>query len=131
MQKKNEMLIEAPDFKNFIVVGDRVLIKPKPGNEQTKSGLYLPPTVKEKENVRSGWIIKTGPGYPVPNPTEIDEPWKQDNDEKQYFPLQAKEGDLAVYLQASSYEIEFKNEKYVIIPHNAILLLVRDEGLFE
>jgi co-chaperonin GroES (HSP10) len=45
--------------------------------------------------------------------------------------LQAKEGDLAVYLQASSYEIEFKNEKYVIIPHNAILLLVRDEGLFE
>ncbi len=125
------MLIDAPDFKNFIVVGDRVLIKPKPGNERTESGLYLPPTVKEKENVRSGYVIKVGPGYPVPNPTEIDEPWKQENNDKQYFPLQAREGDLAVYLQSSSYEIEFKGDKYAIIPHNAILLLVRDEGLFE
>jgi len=125
------MIVEAGDFKSFIVVGDRVLIKPKPGNERTDSGLYLPPSVKEKENIRSGYIIKVGPGYPVPNPTEIDEPWKQDMEEKQYFPLQAKEGDLAVYLQASSYEIEFKKEKYAIIPHNAILLLVRDEGLFE
>ena len=125
------MLIDAPDFKNFIVVGDRVLIKPKPGNERTESGLYLPPTVKEKENVRSGYVIKVGPGYPVPNPTEIDEPWKQENNDKQSFPLQAREGDLAVYLQSSSYEIEFKGDKYAIIPHNAILLLVRDEGLFE
>ncbi|MBI1184232.1 co-chaperone GroES [bacterium] len=125
------MKIEAADFKNFIVVGDRVLVKPKPGNDRTESGLYLPPTVKEKESVRSGYVIKTGPGYPVPNPTEIDEPWKKSNEDKQYFPLQAREGDLAVYLQSSSFEIEFKNEKYVIIPHNAILLLVRDEGLFE
>lgn len=125
------MIVEASDFKNFIVVGDRVLVKPKPGNERTDSGLYLPPSVKEKENVRSGYVIKVGPGYPVPNPQEVDEPWKQDQGEKQYFPLQASEGDLAVYLQASSFEIEFKKQKYVVIPHNAILLLVRDEGLFE
>lgn len=125
------MIVKANDFKSFIVVGDRVLLKPKPGNETTKSGLYLPPTVKEKENIRSGYIIKVGPGYPVPNPTEIDEPWKARNNDKQYFPLQGKEGDLAVYLQSMSFEIEFKNEKYVIVPHNAILLLVRDEGLFE
>jgi chaperonin GroES len=44
--------------------------------------------------------------------------------------LQPKEGDQAVYLQNSAIEIEFNREKYVIVPHSAILLLLRDEGLF-
>ena len=35
-------------FKKLIVVGDRVLIRPKKDEERTKSGLYLPPGVKEK-----------------------------------------------------------------------------------
>ena len=48
-----------------------------------------------------------------------------------YLPLQAKEGDLAVYLQNSAYEINFNDEKYLIVPHSAILMLIRDEGLFE
>lgn len=125
------MIVETEDIKNFIVIGDRVLLKPKPGNDKTKSGLYLPPTVKDKENIRSGYVIKTGPGYPVPSPSDVDQPWKDRSSEKQYFPLQSEEGDLAIYLQTSSHEIEFKGEKYAIVPHNAILLLIRDEGLFE
>ncbi|MCK4745951.1 MAG: co-chaperone GroES, partial [Bacteroidales bacterium] len=48
-----------------------------------------------------------------------------------YIPLQPKEGDLAVYLQKSGYEIEFNKEKYVIIPHSAILMLIRDKDLFK
>jgi len=40
-------------------------------------------------------------------------------------------GDLAVYLQENSVEIEFGSEKYVIVPFNSILLLQRDESLFE
>jgi hypothetical protein len=63
-------------FKKLIVVGDRVLIKPKKDEERTKSGLYLPPGVKEKEQIQSGYIIKAGPGYPIPMPMEEDEPWK-------------------------------------------------------
>ena len=31
----------------FIMVGDKLLIKPKNPQSQTKSGLYLPPSVKE------------------------------------------------------------------------------------
>ncbi|MEA3446961.1 MAG: hypothetical protein U9Q98_00710 [Bacteroidota bacterium] len=31
----------------------------------------------------------------------------------------------------SGFEIEFNNEKYIILPHSAILMLIRDEGLFE
>ena len=47
------------------------------------------------------------------------------------MPLQAQPGDLAVYLNKSGFEIEFKNEKYIVLPHSAILMIVRDEGLFE
>ena len=125
------MLIDAHDFKNLLIVGDRVLVKPKDGNDRTRSGLYLPPSVKDKAETKSGYVVKVGPGYPIPAPGEPDEPWKQMSENKQYFPLQAQAGDLAVYLQSTSFELEFKSEKYVIVPHNSILLLVRDDGLFE
>jgi len=122
--------INEKDIKKLIMIGDRVLIKPKSPQNQTKSGLYLPPTVQEQEKVLAGFVVKVGPGYPVPAVAEIDEPWKAKSDNVHYVPLQPKEGDVAVYLQNSSIEIEFNGIKYVIVPHSAILLLVRDEGLF-
>jgi len=115
------------DISKFIVIGERVLIKPKSPLEKTGSGLFLPPGVQEKEKIQSGYIIKTGPGYPIPSIQEIDEPWKNKSDDVKYIPLQAKEGDLAVYLQNSAYEIEFNKEKYIIVSHSSILLLIRDE----
>ena len=41
-------------LQKLIVVGDRVLIKPKKETEKTSSGIYLPPGVHEKEKVQSG-----------------------------------------------------------------------------
>ncbi len=125
------LIIDEKDLKKFIVVGDRVLIKPKSPLQKTKSGLYLPPGVQEKEKIQSGYVLKVGPGYPIPAITDNDEPWKDKSDELKYVPLQPKEGDMAVYLQNNAYEIEFNKEKYVIVPHSAILLLVRDDGLFK
>lgn len=122
--------IDEKDLKKFIMVGDRVLIKPKSQTEKTKSGLYLPPGVQEKEKVNSGYVLKVGPGYPIPAVSE-DEPWMEMKEDVKYVPLQPKEGDLAVYLQKSGYEIEFNKEKYIIIPHSAILLLIRDDALFK
>ena len=125
------LVIEESDLEKFIVVGDRVLIKPKSPQEKTKSGLYLPPGVQEKEKIHSGYVLKVGPGYPIPAIQEADEPWKDRAEEVKYVPLQPKSGDLAIYLQKSGYEIEFKNERYVIVPHSAILLLIRDPSLFD
>jgi co-chaperonin GroES (HSP10) len=113
------------DLDRFIIVGDRVLLRPKELDNQTKSGLYLPPNVKEKETVQSGYVLKTGPGYAV-SPPNTDEPWKESNQEPEYIPLQAKYGDLAVYLQSRGQELEFEGEKYVIVPHSSILMLIRD-----
>ena len=65
-------------LKKLIVVGDRVLIRLKKPNEKTSTGLYLPPGVQEKEKVQNGYVMKVGPGYPLPMPNEIDEPWKEE-----------------------------------------------------
>ena len=79
--------------------------------------------------MQSGYIIKVGPGYPIPMPIEDDEPWK-DNDEKiKYVPLQVEEGDLAIFLQRGAIEIMYGNEKLYIVPQSSILMLERDEAL--
>ncbi|MGC9330979.1 MAG: co-chaperone GroES [Bacteroidales bacterium] len=121
--------IKNKDIDKFILIGDKVLVKPTATTKKTNSGLYLPPGIQEKESTHSAYIIKTGPGYPIPAMQEGDEIWKQQENVK-YVPLQAQPGDLAIYLQKSGFEIEFNNEKYIILPHSAILMLIRDEKLF-
>jgi chaperonin GroES len=125
------VLLDEKDLQKLIVIGDRILIKPKTPQSKTKSGLYLPPGVNENEKVQIGYVLKVGPGYPIPSVNDSDEPWKNRTDEPKYVPLQPKEGDQAVYLQNSAIEIEFNREKYIVVPHSAILLLLRDDGLFE
>tara|TARA_R110000868_G_scaffold235273_8_gene489103 strand:+ start:8252 stop:8623 length:372 start_codon:yes stop_codon:yes gene_type:complete len=113
-------------IEKFVVVGDRVLVKPRDMDTHTRSGLVLPASVKEKEEIQSGYILKTGPGYPIPN-NDIEESWKGAQDTK-YIGMQAAEGDLAIFLKSRAFQIEFENEKYLIVPHGAILLLIRDEN---
>lgn len=112
--------------KNLIIVGDRVLIDPDERMDKTPSGLYLPPTVKEKEKVLGGHVVKTGPGYPIPD-TAPDESWNAGRKQLKYIPLQAVDGDYAIFLKDAATEIEFEEKKYLIVPHSAILALVRTE----
>jgi co-chaperonin GroES (HSP10) len=125
------MIIEERDLAKFILVGDRVLIKPKSPDQKTKAGLYLPPTVQEKEKVQTGYVVKVGPGFPIPAVVETDEVWKPKQDDVRYLTMQARAGDQAIYLQDSGYEVELNNEKYLILSHSFILMLIRDEGLFD
>ena len=118
-------------LKKLVIVGDRVLIKPKKVSEQTKSGLYLPPGVQEMEKIQSGYVMKVGPGYPIPVPMEEDEPWKDKEDQVKYVPLQAKEGDLAIFLQKGAFEVLYESEKYFIVPQASILMLEREENLLD
>jgi len=115
-------------FKKLVVIGDRVLIRPSKPNERTDSGLYLPPGVQEKEKVQQGYVIKTGPGYAIPMPVD-DEPWKNQDDQVKYVPLQAREGDIAIFLLSGATEVLYENEKYFIVPQSAILMLEREEDI--
>jgi co-chaperonin GroES (HSP10) len=119
----------ATNTDKFIIIGDRVLIKPKSPEQQTKSGLYLPPSVQEKEKIQSGYVVKIGPGYAVAPPADADEPWKEPTSSPKYIPLQAQVGDLAIYIHNFAHEIEFDDEKYMIVPHSAILMLIRENDL--
>ncbi len=126
--------MDKKDLKlnKLIVVGDRVLIKPLKPTEKSKGGLFLPPGYKEKEEIQTGYVIKVGPGYPIPSaPDSQDEAWKKHDEKVQYLPLQAEEGDLAIFLQKGAIEIVYNDENYYIVPQNSILLLERDSQLFE
>ena len=116
-------------IKNLIIVGDRVLIKPKKSDNRTQSGLYLPPGVREKEKIQSGYIVKVGPGYPLPLPADEDDAWKGKEESIKYIPLQAEPGDLAIYLQKGAVEIIYEEEKFFIVPHASILMLERESEM--
>src|SRR5574339_720053 len=116
-------------LKKLIVVGDRVLIKPSKQTDKTASGLYLPPGVQEKEKIQSGYVIKVGPGYPLPLPADEDDLWKGKEDQVKYLPLQAQEGDLAIFLQRGAVEVIYEKEKYFIVHQASILMLEREEDL--
>jgi len=122
------LLTQDNKLKKLIVIGDRVLIRPSKPDERTASGLYLPPGVQEKEKVQQGFVIKTGPGYAIPMPVE-NESWKNEDEQVKYVPLQAKEGDLAIFLLSGATEVIYEGEKYFIVPQSAILMLERDEDL--
>ena len=116
-------------LKKLIVVGDRVLIRPAKQSDKTSSGLYLPPGVQEKEKIQSGFVIKVGPGYPLPLPVDEDDMWKGKEEQVRYLPLQAQEGDLAIFLQKGAIEVMYEDEKYFIVPQASILMLEREEEL--
>ena len=115
--------------KQNLVVGDRVLIKPDKGEKKSKAGLYLPPSVIEKQEILSGVIVEVGPGIPLGNPEDnIDEPWSSnDNSSVKYIPTQADIGDIALFLNKASIEIKIENDDFLIVPQSAILILIRDD----
>jgi co-chaperonin GroES (HSP10) len=119
-------------MKRLIVVGDRVLIQPREGDDRTKVGLYLPPTAVDNQAVQGGEVLAVGPGTPISAPTDLDEePWKITSGEPRYMPVQADVGDYAIFFRKAAVEISFEGENYLVVPQAAILALVRGEGTVE
>ncbi len=119
-------------MNELILIGDRVLIRAEEGEQQTKTGLILPASVAEKERVHSGRVQQVGPGYLMANPEYSEgEPWAPERPAVRYLPLQARPGDFAFFLRDEAIEITFEGEAYLIVPHRALLALVRthDEDL--
>ncbi len=115
--------------KQLVVVGDRVLITPEEGEERTSVGLYLPPTAIDRQAVQSGRIVATGPGTPLPEPTQLDdEPWKISSSNQRFVPMQAQVGDYALFFRKAAVEITFEDKRYLVVPQAAILILVRSEN---
>ena len=112
--------------KKLVVMGDRVLVVPEEGEERTSVGLYLPPTAVDRQAVQGGKILAVGPGTPMAEPTALDdEPWRIAKGDTRFLPMQAKVGDYALFFRKAAVEITFENERYLVVPQAAILVLVR------
>jgi chaperonin GroES len=86
-------------------LGDRVVIKPSPKEEITKSGIVLPDTAKEKP--QDGTIVAAGPG--------------RTTDDGKLVPLAVKVGDLVVYSKYAGTELKLDGVEYIIVRENDIL----------
>ena len=114
--------------KQVLVVGDRLLIQPDKGDKTSPAGLYLPPSVVEKQEVKGGIVVEVGPGIPLGSPDDgTNEPWKETKNEVKYIPTQAEIGDYALFLGKAGIEIEIEKKEYLIVPQSAILILIRDD----
>jgi co-chaperonin GroES (HSP10) len=114
--------------QELLIIGDRVLIEPDGDKERTESGLYLPQGIAEKENIQSGRVARTGPGYIVPSVADSAEPWLNHRSETRYIPLQVQEGDYAIFLRKEAVEVEYDGKKYLIIPQAGILAVEREHA---
>ena len=113
--------------KRLIVVGDRILVRPEYGEERTGAGLYVPQAALSARQAQGGWVVTVGPGVPIPEPVDLDEEGFGESPEPRYLPLQAQEGDYALFLKKAAVEITFEKKQYLIVPNAAILVLIRDE----
>ena len=86
-------------------VADRILVKPMEREEMTKSGIYLPDTVKEKP--QEGEVIAVGPG-------------KMTDDGKR-IEMEVKVGDTVIYTKYGGMEIKIDDEELIILREGDIL----------
>jgi len=115
-------------MSELIIVGDRVLIRPDTGEQQTESGLVLPASVAERDRIGSGRVEQVGPGHLIPNPDySASEPWSEPKKIGTYLPLEAHIGDLAFFQRKEAIEFTYKSTQFFIIPYHAILALVRPD----
>lgn len=90
-------------------LGDRVVVRPKPADEKTESGLYIPDSAKEKP--QKGTVVAIGPGR-VENGNQID--------------LTVTEGDEVLYGKYAGTEVTIDGEDMLIMRENDIFGIVEN-----
>ena len=119
------LLLDEKDLHKLIVIGDRILIKPKIPQSKTKSGLLLPPGVNENEKVQIGFVVKVGPGYPIPSVNDNDEPWKNSPmNQNMSHSSQKKETRLFIS-RIVPLKLNLIRKKYIVVPIIRYFALLR------
>jgi chaperonin GroES len=94
---------------NLKPLGDRVVIKPMEAESQTKSGIILPDTAKEKP--QKGIVVAIGEGR-----------WAEDG--KKRIPMSVKVDDVVIYEKWGGTEIKYEGDEYVIIGDDKVLAII-------
>ena len=90
-------------------LGDRVVIKPTPREEMTKSGIVLPDTAKEKP--QEGEIIAVGPGRTL------------DDGKREAMDVQV--GQKVLYAKYAGTEFKVEGDELLIVSQKDILAIVQ------
>jgi len=88
-------------------LGDRVVVQPKPADDKTDSGLYIPDSAKEKP--QKGTVVAVGPGR-VENGNQID--------------MNVNEGDQILYGKYAGTEVTLEGDEYLIMRESDIFGVV-------
>jgi chaperonin GroES len=90
-------------------LADRALVKPKPQEERTRGGVYLPDTAT-KERPMQGEVISIGPG--------------QLDDDGRIIPMSVQPGDQVLFAKYAGNELQIDDEDYLILSEKDILGIV-------
>ena len=91
-------------------LGDRVIVVPDEQDDQTKSGLFLPESAKEKP--QQGKVIAAGPGS------------RKENGDRN--PLDIKLDDTVLYSKYAGTTIKLEGQEYLILKEADLLAIVEN-----
>ncbi len=89
-------------------LGDRIVVRPTPREEMTKTGIVLPDTAKEKP--QEGTILAAGPGRIL--------------DDGKREAMDVKEGDKVLYAKYAGTEFKADGEDLLIVSQKDVLAIV-------
>ncbi len=94
---------------NIKPLGDRVVVQPKPADDKTDSGLYIPDSAKEKP--QRGTVKSVGPGR-VEDGSKID--------------MTVEEGQEVLYGKYAGTEVTLNGEEYLIMRESDIFGIIEE-----
>jgi len=89
-------------------LGDRVVVKPEPKEETTKTGIVIPETAKEKP--QEGTVIAVGSGRLLDTGTRA--------------AMELREGDQVAFAEYGGTELLLDDEIYVVLRESDILAVL-------
>ncbi len=90
---------------NFVPLGERVVVMPIEQETQTKGGIFLPDTAKEKP--QEGEVVAVGPG--------------RVSDDGSRIPMELAKGDRVIYSKFAGTEYKEGDDEYLILRESDIL----------
>jgi chaperonin GroES len=93
-------------------MGDRVVVKPKGREEQTRGGIILPDTAGEKP--QQGEVISVGPGRQLDDGKRVE--------------LDLKVGDTVLFAKYSGTEFKLDDDDLLILSERDILGVIESGG---
>jgi chaperonin GroES len=93
---------------NLKPLGDNIIVKQAAAETQTKSGLYVPDSAKEKP--QQGEVLAVGAGKLNKNGDRI--------------PVDVQVGDTVIYSKYGGNEVKVDDEEYVILKSDQVYAII-------